>query len=172
MYPPDQALSGVDVALIKLTREVKRSPIAEYACLPESGFEFPAGTFCNIAGWGLIPNPPHGPNREQPKVLMEARMPIANLADCMKKHPAVSREVFFCTDSTYGVSIALASYAVKHATCTGDSGGGLHCLSPRGKWIFYGVHSYGAPNCSGMYSMHILTEPLIGWITDTITKFN
>ncbi|BHF63060.1 Chymotrypsin-like elastase member 2A [Sparganum proliferum] len=159
-YPADRAFSGVDIALLKLTREVKRSSIAEYACLPESGFEFPAGTFCNLAGWGLIPNPPHEPNPEQPKVLMETRMPIANLSDCMKRYPAVSRQVNFCTDSSYG------------PTCTGDSGGGLHCLTTRGKWIFYGVYSYADRKCLERYSVHILTEPLIEWITDTTTKFN
>nr|VZI08030.1 unnamed protein product [Spirometra erinaceieuropaei] len=156
-YPRDARGNGCDLALLKLNRTVKRSKYAEFACLPKEGMQFDAGTFCNLAGWGLIP--PLQPNWKQPNVLMEIQTPIVKLSDCKKRHSLVKEMLHVCTDTAYG------------PTCLGDSGGGLHCFM-KSKWTFYAVDSFGAPNCTGKYTVHALTGSALDWIKTTILTRN
>nr|VZI08033.1 unnamed protein product [Spirometra erinaceieuropaei] len=101
-YPKDGPSKGYDLALLKLTRTVRRSNVAEFACLPEAGFEVPVGDFCYLAGWGLIP--PRKPGWKQPDVLMEIRTPIVSSSKCKKKHIYVDKSLHVCTDTACGVS--------------------------------------------------------------------
>ncbi|BHF63083.1 hypothetical protein SprV_0200607300 [Sparganum proliferum] len=156
-YPPDGPSKGYDLALLKLARTVKRSKYAEFACLPKEGVQFADGTFCNVAGWGLIP--PRQQNWKQPNVLMEIQTPIVKLSHCQNRHSNVKEKVHVCTDTSYG------------HTCTGDSGGGVHCFKD-GNWTFYAVVSYGAANCTGKYSVHALTGSALDWIKKTIVTHN
>nr|VZI30647.1 unnamed protein product [Spirometra erinaceieuropaei] len=121
--------------------------VAEFACLAESGLKIGVGKFCYFAGWGLIPNPPNLPNPNQPEVLMEVRGQIAKMSDCQKRHRLAKKRKHVCIDGKYG------------AACTGDSGGGLHCLTEGGKWVVYGVASYTGKNCSGEFTVFALTPP-------------
>nr|VZI30651.1 unnamed protein product [Spirometra erinaceieuropaei] len=154
-FPIDGAPIGFDFALLKLNQVVIRSPVAGFACLPEPKLSLRAGHFCNFAGWGDIPNPPHQPLPEQPETLMEVRVPIAKTSDCEKAFPVVDKEAHVCTDNTYG------------GLCIGDSGGGLHCLVKK-KWIFYGLASFTDDNCTGKFSVFVLNGPVLDWIKRTV----
>ncbi|VDK77000.1 unnamed protein product [Dibothriocephalus latus] len=154
------AQSGFDVALLKLSRRVKRSPRIEYACLPEPGLTFSVGRFCNFAGWGQIPNPPHMPLPGIPDTLMELQIPIASLSECKKEFPFVNQHLDFCTAGSHGTP------------CNGDSGGGLHCFTQNGsKWVVYGVSSYGDNNCTGGYNVFALTTKKLDWIIQVMTVY-
>ncbi|BHF62995.1 hypothetical protein SprV_0200598400 [Sparganum proliferum] len=136
-YEIGDVRQGYDFALLKLNHEVRRSRVAEFACLAEYGMEIEVGEFCYFAGWGLIPNPPNPPNPNQPEVLMEVRGQIAKISECQKRHRLVKKRKHVCIDCKYG------------AGCTGDSGGGLHCLTEGGKWVVYGVASFGGKTALG-----------------------
>ncbi|BHF63070.1 hypothetical protein SprV_0200606000 [Sparganum proliferum] len=151
-YEIAEMRKGYDFALLKLKRRVKRSNVTEFACLADSGSKFQDGAFCYFAGWGLIPNPPKLPYPNQPEVLMEVRGKMAKISDCRKKHPLVKSKKHVCIDGKYG------------AACTGDSGGGLNCLTEGGKWGVFGVASYTGKNCSGEFTVFALTPPVLEWI--------
>ncbi|BHF63050.1 hypothetical protein SprV_0200603900 [Sparganum proliferum] len=154
-----ETTKGFDFALLKLRRRVKRSRVAEFACLAESRENIKDGDFCYFAGWGLIPNPPHRPNPNQPEVLMEVRGPVAKMSECRRRHPPADSRKHVCIDGKYGTG------------CTGDSGGGLHCLTG-GKWVVSGVASFTGKNCSGEFSVFALTPPVLDWIKRNVVAHN
>ncbi|KAL7064793.1 hypothetical protein AAHC03_04402 [Spirometra sp. Aus1] len=90
---------------------------------------------------------------------MEIRTPIVKPSDCRRSHTSVNEKLHVCTSTAYG------------PTCTGDSGGGLHCFKDD-KWTFYAVDSYGAVNCTGKYSVFALTGSALDWIKKTIVTNN
>ncbi|BHF63000.1 hypothetical protein SprV_0200598900 [Sparganum proliferum] len=159
-YELGDVRKGFDFALLKLNHEVKRSKVAEFACLAEAGLKIAVGNFCYFAGWGLIPNPPKPPNPKQPEVLMEVRGPIVKMSKCQERHPLANKKKHVCIDGKYG------------AACTGDSGGALNCLKEDGKWVVYGVTSYTGKNCSGEFTVFALTPPVREWITDNVVAHN
>ncbi|BHF63075.1 hypothetical protein SprV_0200606500 [Sparganum proliferum] len=159
-YKIDEMRKGYDFALLKLKRRVKRSNVSEFACLAESGLKIEVGEFCYFAVWGLIPNPPNPPHPDQPEVLMEVRGPIAKMSDCRRRHPLANSRKHVCIDGKYG------------AACTGDSGGGLNCLTESGKWVVYGVASYTGKNCSGEFTVFALAPIVLEWIKHNVVARN
>ncbi|VDK85659.1 unnamed protein product [Dibothriocephalus latus] len=151
--------SGFDIALLQLNREVKRSRWTEYACLPEPGFSLPTGHFCNFAGWGRIPNPPHLPTPRLSETLMEVRIPISSTAACKFMRGFSDETEAFCTNNLYG------------ALCAGDSGGGLHCVTQGGsKWFVYGVLSNSPENCTRGFDVFAFTATKLSWIEQVINS--
>ncbi|BHF63078.1 hypothetical protein SprV_0200606800 [Sparganum proliferum] len=159
-FPLGGPKTGYDIALLKLEHTVKRSSHVGFACLPNSTQIPPPGQICYTAGWGLIPDPPNEPRDEQPKVLMEVKMPIATMSDCKKQFLSVNKDSHVCTDTKFGTP------------CLGDSGGGMHCSPEDQKWILYGIASFCAPKCIGRYYVFQLTGPVLEWIKDNIVAKN
>ncbi|VDN15231.1 unnamed protein product [Dibothriocephalus latus] len=144
---------GFDIALLKLGREVKRSSLTEYACLPEPEFTLPVGYFCYLAGWGFIPNPPYAPLAVHSETLMELRIPIISADLCKTRNLFIKEQQDVCTHGAHGMA------------CNCDSGGGLHCFTENGsKWVLYGVLYHGNPACYGGFNVFTLTAPNVDWI--------
>ncbi|VDN18750.1 unnamed protein product [Dibothriocephalus latus] len=88
-----------------------------------------------------------------PETLMEVGIQLAPKALCKIKVPSVDDYDTVCTDEAQG------------GGCNGDSGGGLHCLTPDGyNWIVYGIASASAPNCTIGFDVFALTATKLGWI--------
>ncbi|BHF66881.1 Chymotrypsin-like elastase member 2A [Sparganum proliferum] len=145
-FPVDGVTKGLDIALLKLNREVNRSRHASFACLPKGREKFSAKNPCYVAGWGLIPNLQGKPSQKQPEKLMEKPASITDISGCDGQGPVTS--------------------------CVGDSGGGLHCQAKDGRWTVYGVASFALPDCRGEYYVAASTDHAFKWIQDTIASTN
>ncbi|BHF77148.1 hypothetical protein SprV_0502025100 [Sparganum proliferum] len=155
-FPLDGPKTGFDIALLKLTRAVRPSAQAAFACLPDPGFKLPTGHVCYVAGWGLIANPPKKPSQQQPEVLMEKPARIAPVSGCKKVFSSFKARAHVCTKQAFGTS------------CVGDSGGGLHCPTRDGRWTVYGVASFASPDCAGKFYGCVKTDSVLSWIKETI----
>ncbi|VDN10601.1 unnamed protein product [Dibothriocephalus latus] len=147
-----------DIALLQLNHEVKRTSVAEYACLPEPWLNLPAGYFCKFAGWGRKPHPPHESQSDYPETLMELRTQIVSTSHCNSEIVGFDDIDAVFTDQAQG------------SPYTGDSGGGLHCLTPdESKWVIYGVLSTGTPDCTDGVDVYALTSTKLSWINGVMT---
>ncbi|BHF82023.1 Chymotrypsin-like elastase member 3A [Sparganum proliferum] len=155
---PHDTKLGFDVALLKLKHKAKRRAHIQYICLPESYLHLPAKKFCYFAGWGYIVNLVTNELEMGTGTLMEARVPLVPNEQCKEAHWRVQDLRHICTDASYG------------AACYGDSGGGLHCVGPRGHWIVYGIISYGTANCTGENTVYEWTGRFTKWIKDIVSK--
>ncbi|BHF66895.1 hypothetical protein SprV_0200991800 [Sparganum proliferum] len=159
-FPVDGPKKGIDIALLKLNRDVKRSRHTLFACLPRKEETFSNGDTCYVAGWGLIPNPRGKPLEDQPEKLMEKPAKITKMEGCELVFGSFNKKEHICTEQEFGTS------------CVGDSGGGLHCPTKDGRWTVYGVASFTSPDCKGKYYVASSLNPVLTWITDTIARAN
>ncbi|BHF66891.1 Chymotrypsin-like elastase member 2A [Sparganum proliferum] len=159
-FPVDWSKKGIDIALLKLDRDVKRSRHVAFACVPQKEEKFSNGHTCYVAGWGLIPNPPREPSQDQPEKLMEKPATITDMSDCNHVFKSAIRKVHICTKQG------------PVSSCVGDSGGGLHCKANDGRWTVYGVASFASPRCVGEYYVASSTGHVFEWIKNTVLVAN
>ncbi|BHF66890.1 Chymotrypsin-like elastase member 2A [Sparganum proliferum] len=159
-FPVDWSKKGIDIALLKLDRDVKRSRHVAFACVPQKEEKFSNGHTCYVAGWGLIPNPPREPSQDQPEKLMEKPATITDMSDCNHVFKSAIRKVHICTKQG------------PVSSCVGDSGGGLHCKANDGRWTVYGVASFASPRCVGEYYVASSTGHVFESIKNTVLVAN
>ncbi|XP_022112181.1 neurotrypsin-like [Acanthaster planci] len=131
-----------DVALIRLKtdrRKVKMGPAVHPVCLPPPQRPgqpdmFKAGDRCFVVGWGFT-DPLTYFNSQHPAVLHEARLPILPPKSCRNAYGSLYTDNMVCAGYMTG----------DHRTdaCKGDSGGPLMCRERSGRWVVWGIVSWG-----------------------------
>ncbi|XP_051876049.1 hepatocyte growth factor activator [Pristis pectinata] len=136
-----------DIALIKLKKVSNQCAIkSRYVrplCLPSATDIFPAGSMCQIAGWG---HTKEGAS-EYAKILQEASVPIISHQQCISSldyGSEVTPNMICAGDLNKGID-----------TCQGDSGGPLMCHKDHIGYL-YGIASWGegcaVKNKPGVYT--------------------
>ncbi|CAI9719525.1 and LDL-receptor class A domain-containing 2-like [Octopus vulgaris] len=122
---------GSDIAILYMRSGIKMSSYVQPVCLPEG--PIPRDRDCHITGWGK------NENLEFPKILQEAKVFVLDNLIC-KKHFSFFKNTTVCVNNKEDTQPA----------CHGDSGGPLLCRDMYGKWVAYGVTSYGKTSCAGL----------------------
>ncbi|XP_072113200.1 LOW QUALITY PROTEIN: hepatocyte growth factor activator [Mobula birostris] len=136
-----------DIALIKLKKVSKqcafKSHYVQPLCLPSENDFFPAGSMCQVTGWGHMKEDAS----EYAKTLQEASIPIISRQQCASSlyyGSKVTPSMICAGDLDKGID-----------TCQGDSGGPLVCYRDHVGYL-YGVASWGegcaAENKPGVYT--------------------
>ena len=143
-----------DIALLKLAKPANLSDGVGLACLPDSS-HFLVNKTCWITGWGTLSS-----SGIQPKVLMQASVPIVSKQSCPVAYPRDLDDSMLCAGFKQGGVDA----------CQGDSGGPLVCEFG-GRWFLEGASSWGdgceAPNKYGVYSKVAALTP---WVNAKINS--
>nr|XP_039271336.1 integumentary mucin C.1-like [Styela clava] len=117
-----------DIALVKLSRNIKRTMYVSPAALPYHG-EMPVmNRKCIVLGWGETRD--RGPKSN---ILKEVDVPLYSNQQCNKpdwRNCAV-RACMMCAGE------------LNADACEGDSGGPLFCQRPGGLYVLHGVYSWG-----------------------------
>ncbi|XP_014790785.2 MAM and LDL-receptor class A domain-containing protein 2 isoform X2 [Octopus bimaculoides] len=125
--------NGYDIAILYVRSVIKMTPYVQPVCLPEG--PVPRDRDCHITGWGK------NESLEFPNILQEAKVFLLDNVLC-KKHFSFFKNITVCVNNKEDTQPA----------CHGDSGGPLLCRNTHGKWVAYGVTSYGKPGCGGRKS--------------------
>ncbi|XP_055373767.1 serine protease easter-like [Condylostylus longicornis] len=158
----DQVTVVNDIALLKLSTDVKFSDFIKIICLPtdpELANDNLVDVVLDVSGWGLTENGVYSNKK------LKVGLPVVSLEECNKVFKAEYRSI---TDS----QICAGGIAQKDS-CTGDSGGPLVGIDVRSKAQHYnylvGIVSYGIgcgkENIPGVYTR---VGAYIGWITNKI----
>jgi len=133
-----------DLALLELGEEVPPSTCINTACLPDQSIVNQSNLTCAITGWGTMEL-----NGRLPSRLQEAQVNVVDKTRCNSSYGGNLTESMFCAQGQTPTGAPVD-------TCQGDSGGPLVCESPDGRFILYGVASFGIgcanPNHPGVYS--------------------
>lgn len=120
-----------DVALLKLSDQIRFTERVRPVCLPDDGMDFPTGTDCYVTGWGKLEE-----LGDFPKRLYQARVPLVDHQQCKTayalNHGYTITERMKCAGFAKGGIDA----------CQGDSGGPLVC-GQGNKWHLMGAVSWG-----------------------------
>ncbi|XP_042335200.1 mast cell protease 1A-like [Sceloporus undulatus] len=119
-----------DILLLKLDFKPILNKYVQIVPLPKSRSDLPAGTLCNIAGWGLIDE-----SKATPR-LFETNVTIYNRRKC--------RMVYTWLDDGM---ICAGSHKQLLDTSQGDSGGPMVCNG-----VVHGIVSFGYNAPPGVYS--------------------
>ncbi|XP_012147372.1 clotting factor B isoform X2 [Megachile rotundata] len=140
-----------DIAVLELTRPVRKSPYVIPICLPQSRYrnERFAGARPTVVGWGTTYY-----GGKESTVQRQAVLPVWRNEDCNAAYFQPITSNFLCAGYSQGGKDA----------CQGDSGGPL-MLRADGRWIQIGIVSFGnkcgEPGYPGVYTR--VTE-YIDWI--------
>lgn len=144
-----------DIAVLELTRPVRRSPYVIPICLPQSRYrsERFAGARPTVVGWGTTYY-----GGKESTVQRQAVLPVWRNEDCNAAYFQPITSNFLCAGYSQGGKDA----------CQGDSGGPL-MLRADGRWIQVGIVSFGnkcgEPGYPGVYTR--VTE-YIDWIKSNL----
>ncbi|XP_076296324.1 proclotting enzyme isoform X1 [Lasioglossum baleicum] len=144
-----------DIAVLELTRPVRKSPYVIPICLPQSRYrnERFAGARPTVVGWGTTYY-----GGKESTVQRQAVLPVWRNEDCNSAYFQPITSNFLCAGYSQGGKDA----------CQGDSGGPL-MLRADGRWIQIGIVSFGnkcgEPGYPGVYTR--VTE-YTDWIKSNI----
>nr|XP_060639943.1 mast cell protease 1A-like [Anolis sagrei ordinatus] len=119
-----------DILLLKLEFKATLNEYVQIVPLPKSGGDLPAGTTCNIAGWGLIDE-----GKDTPR-LFETNVDIYSRRKCRMVYPWLDDAM-----------ICAGSHKQLLDTSQGDSGGPMVCNG-----VVHGVVSFGYDSPPGVYA--------------------
>merc|ERR1711887_346485 len=147
-----------DIALLKLTRDMRFDSYTQPACLPKkanSGTDYVTGDTVVVSGWGRLSSGGHSPSE-----LKMVKVPFISDRTCNK------REVY--NRKILSSMICAGGLRGGQDSCQGDSGGPLVKLVD-GKWTVLGVVSWGA-GCAGYNKPGVYTRvaEFENWIANTI----
>ncbi|KZC09041.1 Proclotting enzyme [Dufourea novaeangliae] len=131
-----------DIAVLELTRPVRKSPYVIPICLPQSRYrnERFAGARPTVVGWGTTYY-----GGKESTVQRQAVLPVWRNEDCNSAYFQPITSNFLCAGYSQGGKDA----------CQGDSGGPL-MLRADGRWIQIGIVSFGnkcgEPGYPGVYT--------------------
>lgn len=163
-----------DIALIKTKQKIHFNEYVQPVCVPGAHFPYSVGSAGFISGWGntkqVIPDLGFSnlqQNRNHPRVLQAARVPLVNQTDCNagNRYQGLVTDQMFCAGFMAGGV----------DSCQGDSGGPLVILRHNKKtnderFVLAGITSWGvgcaAPDFPGVYTK---VANFDGWIHNTIS---
>ncbi|CAM1307848.1 PLG (predicted) [Pycnogonum litorale] len=121
-----------DIALIRLSNTEPKSVAIRTICLPRIGYRMANlyGSTAIALGWGK--NETLGRSCHK---LQEANLQIHDAEVCREKYGRIFKSDYLCVGGT-GIDV-----------CYGDSGGPL-MLKEDGRYVLYGVTSYGIKGCA------------------------
>ncbi|KAG7213775.1 hypothetical protein KM043_002996 [Ampulex compressa] len=144
-----------DIAVLELTRPVRRSPYVLPICLPQArhrGEAF-AGARPTVVGWGTTYY-----GGKESTVQRQAVLPVWRNEDCNAAYFQPITSNFLCAGYSQGGKDA----------CQGDSGGPL-MLRTEGRWMQIGIVSFGnkcgEPGYPGVYTR---VSEYVDWINDNL----
>ena len=159
LYHPDYnsgSRFSKDIALLQLDRDIVHNHKVTFACLPNSGDDFPPGTMCHLAGWGDLES-----GGDDPEQMMHVQVPIVSNEDCTANNSYEASKItsdMLCAGYKEGGK----------DTCQGDSGGPLMCQAGS-KWYIVGITSWGygcaEPDYYGVYAR---VGSLLDWVASAM----
>jgi len=151
-----------DIALLKLHGEADLKEGVCLVCLPARGTSQATGKKCTVTGYGYM-----GETGPIPLRIREARVPIVNDNECVRKINTVTEKIFILPASSF-----CAGGEKGHDACQGDGGGPLVCedsgyneLTGLVSWGF----GCGRKDVPGVY---VKVSSFIGWINQIISVNN
>uniref|UniRef100_A0A3B4ZMZ4 Zgc:154142 n=1 Tax=Stegastes partitus TaxID=144197 RepID=A0A3B4ZMZ4_9TELE len=154
-----------DIALVRLTTQVKPSDEISYACLPSEEEVLPGGKKCYATGWGDETGDSINPKASE--TLNQVALPVVPFDTCKRMDYwwfQVKSSMICCG---YTLPDELKS------VCQGDSGGPLVCQdSPGGPWEVHGITSFGPIGCimNKKPSVFTRSSAYIPWISNVIRR--
>jgi len=146
-----------DIALLKLSSPVQFSDTVRPICLPKQNEALPVGRLCLSTGWGRI----NKENLQGSDSLQQLATPVHEGSKCQQMWGSgFAPEVALCAGPTDGSA----------STCSGDSGGVLACRADDGRWVQYGVVSYGVADVcayAGKPPVFARVSTFVDWIQAT-----
>lgn len=138
-----------DLLLIQLEERVATNPHVQVLAFQRNDRDVPAGTQCEVAGWGIISNTGKLPDKLQ---YVELAVISRTVCNTRIHYDGAITEKLMCTESK------------KKDSCKGDSGGPLVCNG-----VAEGVVATGSRICGNWKKPGIYTRipPYVAWITST-----
>jgi len=151
-----------DIALLKLHGDAELKEGVCLVCLPARGTSQATGKKCTVTGYGYM-----GETGPIPLRIREARVPIVNDNECVRKINTVTEKIFILPASSF-----CAGGVKGHDACQGDGGGPLVC-EDSGYHELTGLVSWGfgcgRKDVPGVY---VKVSSFIGWINQIISVNN
>uniref|UniRef100_A0A8C9VS35 pancreatic elastase n=1 Tax=Scleropages formosus TaxID=113540 RepID=A0A8C9VS35_SCLFO len=150
-WDPNNASSGDDIALLRLSSNVTLNSYVQLASLPTPGQILPNNNPCYITGWGSTQT--GGPLSD---VLKQAYLPVRNYETCSRSDwwGSIVKKSMVCAGGS------------RNSGCSGDSGGPLNC-KVKGRYYVHGVTSFGSSlRCNTPKKPTVFTRvsAYIGWM--------
>jgi len=120
-----------DVGLIKLASPIQFSEVIRPLCLAQQGAAVPSDQICVTIGWGKTAT------TSSPIALQQLVLPV---------HPASTCKSSWAGKFNETAMICAGSLKADKGACHGDSGSMLACKQSDGRWVQFGVTSWGIPN--------------------------
>ncbi|XP_031752039.1 transmembrane protease serine 2 [Xenopus tropicalis] len=140
-----------DIALMKLTNDIKFSYTTQPVCLPNVGMFWEAGTQCWISGWNTTSQ---GGNISTTLQYAEVQLVPSHVCNQSHVYNGSITPSMLCADARHG----------RIGSCQGDGGGPL-VTETNGTWWLVGETSWGVgcaqPNKPGVYGN---MTSFLGWI--------
>lgn len=135
-----------DLLLLKLSEKAELGPAAQPLAWQREDHEVPAGTLCDVAGWGVVSHTGRRPDR-----LQHLLLPVLDRTTCNLRtyHDGTITERMMCAESN------------RRDSCKGDSGGPLVCGG-----VAEGVVTSGSRVCGNRKKPGIYTRlaSYVAWI--------
>lgn len=153
--PPRE--SSNDIMLLKLERPLTFNDAVSPICLPSQFKPIASGRRCFSTGWGAL-----RAGGGSPDELNQVMLPIIDREVCNQPN---------WYNGAIDDSMVCAGYAEGgRDTCQGDSGGPLVCHE-NGRWMLYGVVSWGRGCASARYpGLYARVSPYIKWMNEMIAE--
>ncbi|KAF4077540.1 hypothetical protein AMELA_G00209270 [Ameiurus melas] len=145
-----------DIMLMKLQNKVQlKKNNVDVKKIPKSGKDIPAGTKCEVRGWGTT----HVNKHKASDTLQEVEVTVVDreLCNCYYNCKPVITVDMLCAGNKQGEKDA----------CWGDSGGPLECKTSI-VGVVSGGNGCGNPKKPGVYTL--LSKGHIDWINKTLKK--
>jgi len=145
-----------DVAVLKLDRQVKSSPVTGSICLPSHDLWLGAGTLATVVGWGRMGVHEGAPHSS---VLQAVTVPVLTREECLEEPGA--------SPPSSDQLCAGLSHA-RETSCPGDSGGGLMVRDESGIWTLIGIVSTGPAECGLTPVIYHDVRSSLDWISEIV----
>ncbi|XP_060791940.1 granzyme K-like [Neoarius graeffei] len=145
-----------DIMLLKLQNKVQlKKNKVEVKTIPKSGIDIPAGTKCEVRGWGTTQED----DLKCSDTLQEVEVMVVDrgLCNCYYNNKPAITDDMLCAGNKQG----------KKDACLGDSGGPLECKKSI-VGLVSGGDGCGKPKKPGVYTL--LSKRHIFWIKNVIKK--